>query len=107
MTKYCRLVAKHDAKDFTRHCRSYFMEVVSTLCFGGQSAPEPDVIKMLMNMMFAERQSMISTSAEKKTDVVPVITSSLLQLLLEHKYSIVEHNVWFSVFEMLYLALRL
>lgn len=61
------------------------MEVVSTLCFGRPTAPEPELIKMLMRMMFAERQSVISTDT-KTDDNIPVITSSLLQLLLEHKY---------------------
>ena len=61
------------------------MEVVSTLCFGRRSAPEPDLITMLMTMMFVERCGVISPTA-RKLDAVPVITSSLLQLLLEHKY---------------------
>lgn len=60
------------------------MEVVSTLCFGGRgqskAEPEPELIKMLMAMMFAEDRNVISTPIDKK------IRSSLLQLLLEQKY---------------------
>jgi len=32
------------------------MELVSTHCFGAHSVPEPDLIKMLINMVFTEGQ---------------------------------------------------
>ena len=76
---------KKELKDFKQHCHNYFMEVVSSLCFGGQTTPEPSLINMLMKMMFSEEQSIIASSSDRKLDAVPVITSSLLQLLLEHK----------------------
>ena len=69
------------------------MEVVSTLCFGGDSAPEPDLIKMLMEIIYTEKDAGVITQdltpfAEGKKDKAPVIRSSLLQLLLEHKYDV-------------------
>ncbi len=65
------------------------MEVVSTLCFGGQSAPEPALIKSLMEMVFTEDSDLVSPITEmggSKSDKVSVVQSSMLQLLLEHKY---------------------
>ena len=66
------------------------MEVVSTLCFGKQAIPEPGLIRMLMDIMLAEGRTVISSAGDKKRakkgNKIPVITSSLLQLLLEHKY---------------------
>ena len=68
------------------------MEVVSTLCFGGDRAPEPDLIKMLMEIIYTEKKDAgvitqdLTPFTEGKKDKVPVIRSSLLQLLLEHKY---------------------
>ena len=73
-------------------CRAFFMELVSTLCFGTHSAPEPSLIEMLINTVFTERQETevgtreFSPYHEAKSDKVPVIRSFLLQLLLEHKW---------------------
>ena len=67
------------------------MELVSTLCFGAHSAPEPDLIGMLINTVFTEKQETelgtrdFTPYRETKSDEVPVIRSFLLQLLLEHK----------------------
>ena len=68
------------------------MEVVSTLCFGGQRIPEPGLIKMLMQIIFTENSNSelatqdLTPLTDGKMDEVPVVRSSLLQLLLEHKY---------------------
>ena len=71
------------------------MEIVSNLCFGRRKLPEPDLIKMLMDTVFTEKEPEAETSSmytrdmtpyEADPDQVPVIRSFLLQLLLEHKY---------------------
>ena len=68
------------------------MEIVSSLCFGDQKAPEPELIKSLMETVFATKEgAMLGTrditpyNHELQHDDVPVIRSFLLQLLLEHK----------------------
>ncbi len=69
------------------------MEVVSTLCFRGQEAPHPELIKSLVDTIFSERpeeeeggmDTRELTYSKSKEDKVPVIRSFLLQLLLEHK----------------------
>ena len=68
-------------------CKSYFMEVVSSLCFGQMSPPEPALIKELLNVVFTEQDTTkdFTYSDKEKIDKVPVIRSFLLQLLLEHK----------------------
>ena len=91
MSLPCRGVVKH-LKTFQEHCRTYFIEVVSSLCFGGDSAPEPDLIKMLMEIIYTEKEDTgiitqdLTPFTEGKKDKAPIIRSSLLQLLLEHKY---------------------
>ena len=74
-----------DLKTFKKHGHSYFIEVVSTLCFGGQSVPEQALIKMLMDVVFTKDKDMVSPITGGKSDEVSVLRSSLLQLLLEHK----------------------
>ena len=68
-------------------CKSYFMEIVSSLCFGQHIPPESDLIIELLNVVFTEQNKTkeFTYSEEEKTDEVPVIRSFLLQLLLEHK----------------------
>ena len=66
------------------------MEVVSTLCFERSmpSPPEPDLIMMLMDIVFAEKSTkMLTPFKNEKADPVPVIRSYLLQLLLEFRYT--------------------
>ena len=76
---FFRLVKSKELKNFKKHGHSYFIEVVSTLCFRGQSAPEEALIKMLME------KDILSPITERKSDEMSVLRSSLLQLLLEHK----------------------
>lgn len=71
-----------------KNCKKYFLEVVSNLCFGSQNAPEPALITILMNMIFKDTELAtcdLAPLADAPKDEIPVIRSSLFQLLLEHK----------------------
>ena len=75
---------------FRSQCKLFFMELVSCLCFGQASPPEPELIEHLLNIVFVEKDDKLETSDftySKKLvkDRVPVVRSFLLQLLLEHK----------------------
>ena len=74
-------------KTIREHCKFFFMEVVSSLCFGQPNPPEPALIKELLTGVFTEQDKTkeLSYSDKEKVDKVPVIRSFLLQLLLEHK----------------------
>ena len=65
------------------------MEVISSLCFEHNmlNPPEPDLIKMLMNIVFAEGNTtrILSPFNNEKADPAPVIRSNLLQLLLKFR----------------------
>jgi hypothetical protein len=81
-----RLIKSKHLKAFKRHCHSFFLEIVSSLCFGGESAPEEALIKMLMDVIFTDDATCeITHDPRADTDETPVIRSSLLQLLLEHE----------------------
>ncbi|XP_019853235.1 PREDICTED: E3 ubiquitin-protein ligase RNF213-like [Amphimedon queenslandica] len=76
-------------------CKSYFMEVVSSLCFGQATPPEPDLISELLNIVITEQNKTkeFTYSEEEKADKVPVIRSFLLQLLLEHNMEEVKQHL--------------
>ena len=63
------------------------MELVSTLCFGQTTLPEPGLIKRLMNIVFKDNDKTkdFTYSDKAAADKQPVIRSFLLQLLLEHE----------------------
>ena len=65
------------------------MEVISTLCFERNmlKPPEPDLIMMLMNIVFAggNKTRILSPFKNETIDPAPVIRSYLLQLLLEFR----------------------
>lgn len=75
-------------KEVKRNCRVYFMEIVSSLCFKGQAAPEPDLVKILLDMVFMEKGEVHTQELipyKDDTSAVSTVRSFLLQLLLEHR----------------------
>ena len=82
-------VNKDKIRAIKKSGREFFMEVVFELCFGGRAAPEPALIKMLLNMVFVEKTDStqeLTPYKNAKADKIPIIRSFLLQLLLEHRY---------------------
>ncbi len=78
-------------KEVKRSCRGFFMEIVSTLCFRGQAVPEPNLVWMLLDTVFMEKdqlhtQELTPYKDDKSAgDKIPTVRSFLLQLLLEHR----------------------
>ena len=69
--------------------------MVFRLCFGQSSAPEDELVKMLLDIVFTkdkektERAELDGTrelTPLEDEDETPIIRSFLLQLLLEHTY---------------------
>ena len=84
---FCRYIDEEDKADFEKNCHSYFMEVISSLCFGQCAIPEPELIKMLMQIVFEDNQTRdLTFNADGKMDRKPTIRSPLLQLLLQYRY---------------------
>ena len=82
-------VDKNKIKEIKKSGREFFMEVVSQLCFGEQAAPEPDLVKLLLNTVFIEKTDStqeLTPYKDDRADKIPTIRSFLLQLLLEHRY---------------------
>ena len=76
-------------KALRNDCHVFFMEVVSTLCFG-YGIPEDRLIKMLIDTVFSEKGGAEVTTkeltySEATTDSVPVIRSFLLKLLVDQR----------------------
>ena len=87
-------------KDVKASCRKFFMELVSTLCFGGNEPPKPDLIKNLLDTVFVEDRTTRDLTPYKNDKVDRKLTfrSTLLQLLLQHRYIQLATTVYISVF---------
>ena len=53
-----------------RDCNRFFLEVVSSLCFGGREAPEPDLIKALLDTVLHDTKTS-KLSPYKEPDNTP------------------------------------
>ena len=83
---WCRYIEEKETPTFERNCRNYFMEVISSLCFGQYAVPEQDLIKMLMQIIFVDKKTRdLTYHKEGKKDKKATIRSALLQLLLEYR----------------------
>lgn len=73
--------------DIMKSFDNFFLEVVSTLCFGQATVPESDLIEMLLDLIFSDDSTTTRqlTLVKQKNDETPVIRSFLLQLLLAQK----------------------
>lgn len=81
---------KEEYKDFRRRCNSFFMEVVSKLCFGTGTKPSTEVLDKLLTYITGIRKSETSTEIGSKeltvfddcVDQAPVIRSFILQQIM-------------------------
>ena len=65
-----------------RDCNNFYVEVISSLCFGGREAPEPELVKTLLDMVLHDTGTSKLLLYEPP-DSAPTIRSFLLQLLLD------------------------
>ena len=104
MPLFCR--AKEQKKPLLgikKSCTNFFIEVVSSLCFGQSSAPEDALVMVLLDIVFTEQKEVeeggegkggkrgtrnLTPFKDDVKDKLPVVRSFLLQLLLEHKYAL-------------------
>ena len=72
---------------FKEDCQRYFVEIVSSHCFGGHTPPDSSLVNMLMEIVFPKHSDtrQITHLKKAKADKIPMIRSFLLQLLLEHE----------------------
>lgn len=72
-------------EQFHKQTKSFFLELVSSLCFSHDTPPEPELMRLLLDIVFDEKKETekLTCSSMTERDTVPVIRVFLLQLLLE------------------------
>nr|XP_056704626.1 E3 ubiquitin-protein ligase RNF213 [Euleptes europaea] len=85
---------------FRKFCNSFFIDLVSTMCFKDNEPPEKAVIQELLNLLFAHKEILRGGQKEKPrvhtkslspfddvVDKTPVIRSVVLKLLLKYSFN--------------------
>ncbi len=91
ITTVLKYSGNEQSRIIKQYCHSFFMELVSTLCFGQSTPPEEELVKELLKLVVTndDKTRVFSYSENiEKVDQVPVIRSFLLQLLMEHKLAV-------------------
>ncbi|XP_067319963.1 E3 ubiquitin-protein ligase RNF213 isoform X2 [Anolis sagrei] len=89
---------------FRKFCNSFFLDLVSTMCFKDNEPPEKAVIQELLNLLFVHKESLRgfgNSSVHTKSlspfddvvDKTPVIRSVVLKLLLKYSFDHVKDYV--------------
>ncbi|XP_026908049.2 E3 ubiquitin-protein ligase RNF213 isoform X1 [Acinonyx jubatus] len=86
-------------------CNSFFIDLVSTICFKDNSPPEKEVIDVLLNLLFAQKELLRGTFQRHRehtkslspfddvVDKTPVIRSAVLKLLLKYSFQEVKDYI--------------
>nr|XP_044602039.1 E3 ubiquitin-protein ligase RNF213 isoform X2 [Equus asinus] len=94
--EYRDAIGKHAC--FRQMCNSFFIDLVSTLCFKDNSPPQKDVIEALLSLLFVQKELLRDAPQRHRehtkslspfddvVDKTPVIRSVLLKLLLKHSF---------------------
>ncbi|XP_062976189.1 E3 ubiquitin-protein ligase RNF213-like [Elgaria multicarinata webbii] len=80
---------------FRKFCNSFFINLVSTMCFKDNEPPEKAVIQELLNLLFVNLRGSGNSTVHTKSlspfddvvDKTPVIRSALLKLLLKYSFN--------------------
>uniref|UniRef100_A0ABM5FN25 E3 ubiquitin-protein ligase RNF213 isoform X1 n=1 Tax=Pogona vitticeps TaxID=103695 RepID=A0ABM5FN25_9SAUR len=82
---------------FRKFCNSFFLDLVSTMCFKDNEPPEKAVIQELLNLLFVRKEFLRSSGScnvhtkslspfDDVVDKTPVIRSVVLKLLLKYSF---------------------
>ncbi|XP_077886537.1 E3 ubiquitin-protein ligase RNF213-like isoform X3 [Ictidomys tridecemlineatus] len=96
-------IGKH--AQFRQMCNSFFMDLVSTMCFKDSSAPQKSVIDELLSLLFEQKElfrdapqryqehTKSLSPFEDAVDKTPVIRSVVLKLLLKYSFHAVKDYI--------------
>ncbi|EMP39294.1 hypothetical protein UY3_03467 [Chelonia mydas] len=95
----CNVAIKRNAQ-FRQMCNSFFIDLVSTMCFKDNEPPEKAVIQELLRLLFVHREPLRIGPTNHRTvytkllspfndvvDKTPIIRSVVLKLLLKYSFS--------------------
>ncbi|XP_006869704.1 PREDICTED: E3 ubiquitin-protein ligase RNF213 [Chrysochloris asiatica] len=94
--EYRSAIEKH--AQFRQMCNSFFVDLVSTMCFKDNTPPQRDVIEALLSLLFVQKELLREAPQRHRehtkslspfddvVDKTPVIRSVVLKLLLKYSF---------------------
>ncbi|CAO2646302.1 E3 ubiquitin-protein ligase RNF213 [Lemmus lemmus] len=94
--EHSKAIEKH--AQFRNMCNSFFVDLVSTMCFKDDTPPQESVIDSLLSLLFIQKELLRDASQKHRehtkslspfedvVDKTPVIRSVLLKLLLKYSF---------------------
>ncbi|XP_068833610.1 E3 ubiquitin-protein ligase RNF213 [Capricornis sumatraensis] len=90
---------------FRQMCNSFFVDLVTTMCFKDNSPPQKEVVKDLLSLLFVEKELLRESPQRRRehtkslspfddvVDKTPVIRSVVLKLLLKYSFCDVKEYI--------------
>uniref|UniRef100_A0A8C6FXF9 E3 ubiquitin-protein ligase RNF213 n=1 Tax=Moschus moschiferus TaxID=68415 RepID=A0A8C6FXF9_MOSMO len=90
---------------FRQMCNSFFVDLVSTMCFKDNSPPQKEVVRDLLSLLFVEKELLREAPQRRRehtkslspfddvVDKTPVIRSVVLKLLLKYSFCDVKEYI--------------
>lgn len=90
---------------FRQMCNSFFVDLVTTMCFKDNSPPQKEVVKDLLSLLFVEKELLREAPQRRRehtkslspfddvVDKTPVIRSVVLKLLLKYSFCDVKEYI--------------
>uniref|UniRef100_A0A8C9LXS5 E3 ubiquitin-protein ligase RNF213 n=1 Tax=Piliocolobus tephrosceles TaxID=591936 RepID=A0A8C9LXS5_9PRIM len=90
---------------FRQMCNSFFVDLVSTMCFKDNTPPEKEVIESLLSLLFVQKELLRDAPQRRRehtkslspfndvVDKTPVIRSVILKLLLKYSFDDVKDYI--------------
>ncbi|XP_011788597.1 PREDICTED: E3 ubiquitin-protein ligase RNF213 [Colobus angolensis palliatus] len=100
---YREVIEKH--AHFRQMCNSFFVDLVSTMCFKDNAPPEKEVIESLLSLLFVQKELLRDAPQRRRehtkslspfndvVDKTPVIRSVILKLLLKYSFDDVKDYI--------------
>ncbi|XP_055264373.1 E3 ubiquitin-protein ligase RNF213 isoform X3 [Moschus berezovskii] len=97
------VIEKH--AHFRQMCNSFFVDLVSTMCFKDNSPPQKEVVRDLLSLLFVEKELLREAPQRRRehtkslspfddvVDKTPVIRSVVLKLLLKYSFCDVKEYI--------------
>uniref|UniRef100_A0A2K5Z6W0 E3 ubiquitin-protein ligase RNF213 n=1 Tax=Mandrillus leucophaeus TaxID=9568 RepID=A0A2K5Z6W0_MANLE len=101
--RHREVIEKHAR--FRQMCNSFFVDLVSTMCFKDNAPPEKEVIESLLSLLFVQKELLRDAPQRRRehtkslspfndvVDKTPVIRSVILKLLLKYSFDDVKDYI--------------
>lgn len=83
---YCWAFSKDSADRIRKSCITFYIDIISTLCFNSWNPPSSELVHRLLETVFSTEGNLTPFMSSGQSHKAPIIRSFLLQLLLRQRW---------------------